>query len=549
MARVSAVERGVAPHRSGESFLDEVRSRWSKEGWMDDMEFLNKLMNLDVVGAFADLPHKRVVVPEMVALALATAGLISACNAPAIESSGEPVKVVIPLQNLSMETAGGDPELLASLESVKMSYGDPNCNPHVIYAQTDKKSYTDFFCALPEERIVLLARREADKTVNAQGTPIAVPGQGQIMEEELYLTPKEDVQGNIYEVSLAPKVGEPIYVFNPVMGTGKWTFIDGTTFDANLGGKFPFQDQINVLLAADAQAAYAEEPTATEWGGTSADQTKVFSDLQTQEAPKPTVTLNVDTGVATVEAENSVVMEGLNCVKDVYCLGGNMVVSSEDGQDFYRRFIHAFAISEANRDYFVNLLGGEPSGDKLLEYLRENNYYLPGGFKVPSNNRPGYVKFIDHPAFKDGVKLDAFRVVVYDWDDWGKNTFGVRDYVESSLHGQTNLLTVSPSSSDVVYGLRLDKDNRLVFISGSKEKPYSAKWERYTLGGSDGNFDTERDTLKATADLETLLAIFAYYTRDGSGFVGSPGYVEPTSPNDMMVSLESLKGKSLFVAK
>lgn len=81
--------------------------------------------------------------------------------------------------------------------------------------------------------------------------------------------------------------------------------------------------------------------------------------------------------------ENEVVIEGTTGVSAEFLLDGNLKINEEAGRKYYLDFINSLAGNEQNRDYMVGLIGASPNGNKLLDYLKNNDYTLPSGLNLP----------------------------------------------------------------------------------------------------------------------------------------------------------------------
>ena len=129
--------------------------------------------------------------------------------------------------------------------------------------------------------------------------------------------------------------------------------------------------------------------------------------------------------------ENEIVIEGVTGVSAEFLLDGNLKINEEAGRKYYEDFINSLANNNENKDYIVGLIGNNPSGNKLLDYLRKNEYILPSGLNLPyMHGFSDMVKLGDRPI-EEPIKLDTFKIVVFGSNEW-KTDFGqIREYLTS----------------------------------------------------------------------------------------------------------------------
>jgi len=211
--------------------------------------------------------------------------------------------------------------------------------------------------------------------------------------------------------------------------------------------------------------------------------------------------------------ENEIVVEGATGVSAEYLLGGNLRINEEAGKKYYEDFINSLAGNEQNKDYFLALLGGNPDGNKLLDYLRKNDYFLPPGIFLPYySGLPGYIK-IGRMPIEESIRLDTVKVVVFGAREWKSDLGLIREYLYS-LKSYDGLGVISPSTEFQYFGWVIDlKDNRLVIVAGSKQLANNKypHQEKMTVGGYDGNFIFERDSLVASGMLIQIIKLLKVY--------------------------------------
>lgn len=213
--------------------------------------------------------------------------------------------------------------------------------------------------------------------------------------------------------------------------------------------------------------------------------------------------------------ENEIVIEGATGVSAEFLLDGNLIINEEAGRKYYADFINSLAGNEQNRDYMVGLLGANPDGNKLLDYLKTNDYVLPPGLNLPYETLPGYVNFGENPI-AESIKLDTLKIIVFGNNQWNSSSNEVLKEYVTSLKSYRGLWHTSITYLAQYCGWAIDlKDNRLVIVAGSKEAAPFEKYphtENITIGGSDGSFDFERDSIVATAELIQINKLLKVYS-------------------------------------
>ncbi len=218
--------------------------------------------------------------------------------------------------------------------------------------------------------------------------------------------------------------------------------------------------------------------------------------LSVQAAVEPTVKPTVKPTEVAEQAESEIVIEGLTGVKPDFLLNGNLKINKEMGEKFYDNFLDALAKNKQNEEYMVELLGENPDGTKLLDYLKKNDYILSAGLNLPYRYTAGYVRMGRNPI-KEEIKLDTVKGVAFGPNEWNGNTAGITDYV-SSLKTYGSLWVTEGTYTFQYLGWGIDpEDNRLVFVAGAKTLPPVDKYpwtKEMAVGGEDGNFDFDRDS-------------------------------------------------------
>lgn len=225
------------------------------------------------------------------------------------------------------------------------------------------------------------------------------------------------------------------------------------------------------------------------------------------------------TAEATAESETAINVEGTTGIKSEFLLDGNLEINKEAGNKYYLDFINSLAGNEQNKDYMEQLLGPNPDGAKLLEYLKNNDYTLPPGLNLPYQSRAGHVKIGNNPI-NESIRLDTLKIVVYGPQQWNNDSNGLKEYI-SSLKSYGGLWTASSSYSVQCFGWAIDvNDNRLVMVAGAKEvapEKYPST-VKMTIGGTDGNFDFEKDSLVASGELIQINKILREYNPNSDAF-------------------------------
>ena len=251
--------------------------------------------------------------------------------------------------------------------------------------------------------------------------------------------------------------------------------------------------------------------------------------------------------------ENEVVIEGTTGVSAEFLLDGNLKINEEAGRKYYLDFINSLAGNEQNRDYMVGLIGASPNGNKLLDYLKNNDYTLPSGLNLPYVKTAGYVNFGQNPI-EESIKLDTLKIVVFGPNQWNSDFGGVKEYV-TSLKLYKGLWVSSPSISVQYSGWAIDlKDNRLVMVAGAKDfSPENyPNVERMTIGGLNGSFTYERDSAVASGELIQINKLLRLYNKNSPAFVVvstfgvSCGVQEQSSICDDDITQLFGEGKNLF---
>ena len=210
--------------------------------------------------------------------------------------------------------------------------------------------------------------------------------------------------------------------------------------------------------------------------------------------------------------ENEIVIEGSTGVSSEILLDGNLAINKEAGDKYYRDFVDSLAKNEQNKDYMEGLLGTNPNGTKLLDYLKKNDYTLPPGLNLPYAIGAYQARLGDRPI-NEPIKLDTLKIVVYGSMEWKTNLGGVKEYI-SSLKTYAGIWTSSTSIQCFGWGID-SKDNRLVMVAGAKNvASETAKYpwtEMMTIGGTDGNFDFDRDSLVASGELIQINRLLKAY--------------------------------------
>ena len=212
--------------------------------------------------------------------------------------------------------------------------------------------------------------------------------------------------------------------------------------------------------------------------------------------------------------ESEIVIEGATGVSSEILLNGNLAINKEAGDKYYRDFVDSLAKNKQNKNYMEVLLGANPNGTKLLDYLRKNDYTLPSGLNLPYAIG-SYKVMLGNKPINEPIKLDTLKIVVYGSREWNANLGGVKEYI-SSLKTYAGIWTSNPSIQCFGWGIDL-KDNRLVMVAGAKEIAPVAKYpwtEMQTIGGADGNFDFERDSLVASGELIQINKLLKEYNAD-----------------------------------
>jgi len=220
------------------------------------------------------------------------------------------------------------------------------------------------------------------------------------------------------------------------------------------------------------------------------------------------------TSVSDLEVvENEIVIEGATGVSAEFLLDGNLKINEEAGRKYYLDFINSLAGNEQNSDYMVGLLGANPDGNKLLNYLKENDYTLPPGLNLPYERMPGYVNFGNNPV-EEPIKLDTLKIVVFGSNQWNSSSNEVKEYV-TSLKSYRGLWLSAEYPAIQYMGWAIDlRDNRLVIVAGSKEnapEEYPIT-EKKTIGGFDGSFNFERDSMVASGELIQVNKLLKVYS-------------------------------------
>jgi hypothetical protein len=235
----------------------------------------------------------------------------------------------------------------------------------------------------------------------------------------------------------------------------------------------------------------------------------------------PTSSAVIETAEVTATPEQSyseIVVEGVTGVKPEFLLNGNLEVNQEMGEKFYTEFLDALARNEQNRDYMVALLGQNPDGAKLLDYLKNNDYIMPAGLNLPYRIRPGYVRIGRNPIAEE-IKLDTVKGVAFGPNEWNGNTAGITDYV-NALKTYAGLWVTDSTYTCQYLGWGIDpEDNRLVLVAGAKTLPPVEQYPRtegVTIGGRDGSFVFDRDAKLALGDWLQIIKLLETY-RDNSG--------------------------------
>ena len=210
--------------------------------------------------------------------------------------------------------------------------------------------------------------------------------------------------------------------------------------------------------------------------------------------------------------ENEIVIEGATGVSSEFLLEGNLKINEEAGRKYYLDFLDSLAVNEQNKEYLVSFLGANPTGNKLLYYLKKHDYVLPPGLNLPYNGRlPGYT-IIGKRPIEESIRLDSLKVVVFGPSQWDGDISGIREYITSSK--SYDGLWVSGSLAIQYFGWAIDlKDNRLVMVAGAKNtanKKYPHQ-EKMTVGGYDGSFNFERDSAVASGMLIQTNRLFKVY--------------------------------------
>lgn len=212
--------------------------------------------------------------------------------------------------------------------------------------------------------------------------------------------------------------------------------------------------------------------------------------------------------------QETVVADSLTPVKKDWIW--NMDINDPAARNWLLRFKKALVEGEVGRKYIAALPGLTVlSLEGLNQYLNDNNYTLPFlgaevGLPLPRAYFGAYADFGVTGAVKNGILLDAIKVIVFDREMWASDLL-LRDYVENRLMGPSNLIVMG-SVSAIFYGLKVDPvDNRLVAIIGNKEAPRRLGSD--ILGGYDGEFDVKRDPLVATATMEQISWLYSNWRR------------------------------------
>jgi len=263
----------------------------------------------------------------------------------------------------------------------------------------------------------------------------------------------------------------------------------------------------NPTQVSATEVIYPTQPVATE-----VSPTPIYATSTAMETPEATAMPE--------QAENEIVIEGLTGVKPDFLLDGKLEIKEELGRKFYGDFLDALAKNEQNQKYMAALLGENPDGAKLLDYLQKNDYVLPAGLNLPYRHDPGYVKLGNNPI-KEEIKLDTIKGVAFGPNEWNGNTAGITDYV-NSLKTYGSLWVNDGMYTCQYIGWAIDsRDNRLVFVAGAKTAAPIDKYpwtEVMAIGGGDGNFDFDRDSKIVIGEWLQIIKLLKVYENGGTAW-------------------------------
>lgn len=252
----------------------------------------------------------------------------------------------------------------------------------------------------------------------------------------------------------------------------------------------------------------------------SATSTPILTETCTPTPENTETELPTQTPTATPDPVITLQNESLTGIKEDFLLAGKLRINQKSANKDYVDFINSLATNKQNKDYMVKLLGANPYGEKLLSFLRKNDYILPPGLNLPYQSRGGYVKLGNNPI-KDSIKLDTIKIVVFGPEQWNSDLGGVKEYI-ASLKSYAGFWVVSNSSSIQYFGWGIDlRDDRLVFVAGSKDNAIQKypHTEKMTIGGYTGTFDFDRDSSVASGEIIQINKVLKKYNdRTGNVF-------------------------------
>jgi hypothetical protein len=239
--------------------------------------------------------------------------------------------------------------------------------------------------------------------------------------------------------------------------------------------------------------------------------------------------------------ENEPIKGSVVCVTDEFCMGGQMTVDQEIGKVFYKKYMEAFLLNVANKEYFNKLLEGELTYEKLQKYIDKNNGYVPTGLKLLYGAGRETVIMA---ATQKPVNLSALRTIVIGPKQWHDNVGDIQYYLDSfDKDAIVSPYRASGLKNWAYFGWFLDKNDSLVLVNGALD--FASQDSSIVLGGMDGKYVPERDNLVATGH---ALAFIVYTEKHIGPYRGKivPFFGEPYLSSPQRSDISRILGGNLF---
>ena len=131
---------------------------------------------------------------------------------------------------------------------------------------------------------------------------------------------------------------------------------------------------------------------------------------------------------------------------------------------------------------------------------------------------------------RDGLDVSRMGIIVHSAGDLDANGSNLRNEIDM-LQGPTN----SVSNSGQVLRMKIDVQGRVILIAGYSGEEAHPSFNNFLIGGVNGLYEPKRDSLMATATLETLPILYGHP-------LGCAGILkeDPLCYNGIVVDIEDI---------